>query len=494
MGLRVYNTLTRKKEDFQPVRPGQVGIYLCGPTVYMYCHLGHLVGPVVFDCIKRYLEYRGYKTTLVVNITDVDDKLIKRAGEEGRSVRELAEDVTADYFAVLEKLKVSSIDHFPRATEHIADIIKMVEGLQQKGFAYRVDGDVYFDIAKAKDYGKLSGQRIEELEAGARVAPDERLKNPLDFCLWKSSKAGEPAWDSPWGKGRPGWHIECSVMSMRYLGDSFDIHGGGVDLVFPHHENETAQSESYTGKPFARSWLHHGLSTFKGEKLSKSTGNIIPAADLLKRYHPETVRFLLLSTHYRRPLAYSEERLEEVGQALQNFYRFFQRVERLAGVHPYELPAEVEGEIEAELDTYQQELSNEIDRAKVLFEEAMDDDFNTADAIARLFELVTKVNRYVEERELEHETPGQADKSLLIRAAQRIRQCAKVLRLFEEPVGPAPRAGIEAELVELLLEVRNAARGHRDYQLADRIRSRLGELGVVIEDHARGSTWRREGA
>jgi len=458
----------------------------------MHCHLGHLVGPVVFDCIKRYLEYRGYKTTLVINITDVDDKLINRAAQEGRSVKELAEDIAANFFEVLGKLKVDSVDHFPRATEHIDDIIKMVQGLEQKGFAYRVNGDVYFDITKVEDYGQLSGQKPEELEAGARIARDARLRNPLDFCLWKSSKPGEPAWDSPWGKGRPGWHIECSAMSMRLLGDSFDIHGGGMDLVFPHHENEIAQSESLTGQPFVKYWLHNGLSTFKGEKLSKSTGNIVSAAQILRSHPPEAVRFFLLSTHYRRPLAYSEERLEEVRQGLQNFYRFFQRVERLTGVSPYQLAAEVKGGIEGELDAYQQEVAREIDRTKMLFHEAMDDDFNTADAVARLFELMTKANRYVEDKELEHRGPTEVDKALLLRAAQRIRECGKILRLFEEPPEREPEAGIEAELIELLLEARNSARKSKEYQLADRIRSRLGELGIVIEDHAQGSTWRRE--
>ncbi len=492
MSLLIYNTLTRKREVFESVHPGRVGIYLCGPTVYMESHLGHLVGPVIFDTVKRYLKHKGYQTTLVVNITDVDDKLIKQANEEGRTVQELAQEVTAHYLEILKQLRVTSIDCFPRATEHIQDIIEMVRGLEEKGFAYHVNGDVYFDISKAKGYGKLSGQRPEELEAGVRIARDERLRHPLDFALWKSSKPGEPGWDSPWGKGRPGWHIECSVMSSKYLGDTFDIHGGGLDLVFPHHENEIAQSESYTGKPFVKYWMHNGLANFKGEKMSKSTGNIISAEELLKRHSAETIRFFLLSTHYRRPLTFSEERLKEVRQGLDGFYRLFDRIERLTGRSVYDLPARVEGELQGELDFDQQTFLTDMDETATTFDEAMDDDFNTADAIARLFELVTTVNRYVVDGHLEQHQPAHLDKQLLVRAGERIRECGKLLGLFEEPVESVTPAGLETDLINLLVGVRQMAREKRDFELADRIRDRLSEMGIVVEDRARGSTWRRE--
>jgi cysteinyl-tRNA synthetase len=328
MALRVYNTLTKQKEEFQTVEPDKVGMYVCGPTVYMNSHVGHMVGPVIFDCIKRYLVYKGYETTWVVNITDVDDKLIQRAGQENTSMRELAERVTADYVANLARLGVDSIDVMPKATENIDGIQQIIQALIDKGSAYEADGDVYFSVTTDDDYGKLSHRKIEELDAGARIEVDDRKRHPGDFALWKSAKAGEPAWDSAWGPGRPGWHIECSAMSQRYLGDSFDIHGGGLDLVFPHHENEIAQSETAYGKPFARYWMHHGLMQMDKEKMSKSVGNLVTISELLERHEPETVRFFLLSTHYRRPIDFSDERIDEVGRGLQGFYRFFERFTR----------------------------------------------------------------------------------------------------------------------------------------------------------------------
>jgi len=353
MTLRVYNTLTRRKEPFQPIAPPRVGIYLCGPTVYMYSHLGHLVGPVIFDVVKRYLEFRGYQVTLVINITDVEDKLIQRAREEGRSVEELARDVEADYRECLRALGVTTVDHFPRATEHIGDIIALVRTLLDKGYAYTVDGDVYMDTSRVSDYGRLSGRKVEELAAGARVEVDERKRHPEDFALWKTSKPGEPSWESPWVGGRPGWHIECSAMSTRYLGETFDIHGGGLDLIFPHHENELAQSEAASGKPFVTYWMHNGLAQMGTEKMSKSLGNIVLVRDLLQRENPETLRFLILSTHYRRPIQVSDERFAEVRRALDHFYRLFARVERLTGENVFatdpERSARLAGTLAAEL-------------------------------------------------------------------------------------------------------------------------------------------------
>src|SRR5262245_16424425 len=302
MALKVYNTLTRKKsEDFQTVRPGKVGMYVCGPTVYKPSHVGHMVGPVIFDTVKRYLTYLGYQVTLVVNITDVDDKIIKEATRQKRDWKQLAESVTADYLRNLQLLNVTGIDHMPRATEHIGDIIRMIQGLIERGYAYPADGDGYFDVTRDPDYGKLCHRDPEQLEAGARIEVSEKKRNPGDFALWKGAKPGEPKWDSPWGPGRPGWHIECSAMSMRLLGQTLDIHGGGLDLQFPHHESELAQSESYNDKPFARYWMHNGLMKTGDKKMSKSEGNEIVVSKLLERHAAETLRFLLLSTHYRSP-------------------------------------------------------------------------------------------------------------------------------------------------------------------------------------------------
>src|SRR5438046_2363191 len=313
MALRVYNTLTGQKEEFKPVAPGKVGMYVCGPTVYKPSHIGHMVGPVIFDTVKRYLTYAGYKVTWIVNITDVDDKLIVRARELGTTVKELAEKMTADYLDCLKKLNVAGIDRMPKATEHIDEMIEIMRGLIDKGYAYAAGGDVYFDISKDDDYGKLCNRDPEQLEAGSRVEVSEKKRNPGDFALWKGSKPGEPAWDSPWGPGRPGWHIECSAMSMKLLGKTLDIHGGGLDLQFPHHENELAQSESFNGCTFVNYWMHNGLMKIDGAKISKTHEEeqkkkaTLVVSDIFKRHQPETVRFFLLATHYRRPIDYSEE-------------------------------------------------------------------------------------------------------------------------------------------------------------------------------------------
>src|SRR5437868_3004878 len=320
MALRVYSTLTREKADFAAVtgkKPGEtVTMYVCGPTVYKPSHIGHMVGPVIFDTVKRYLSYLGYKVQWVVNVTDVDDKLIVRARELNTTVKELAEKMTADYLECLRKLNVAGIDALPRATEHVPGMIAMMQGLIEKGYAYASGGDVYFDVTKDPDYGKLCNRDPEQLEAGARIEVSDKKRNPGDFALWKGAKPGEPACDSPWGPGRPGWHIECSAMSMKYLGKTLDIHGGGLDLQFPHHENELAQSESYTGQPFARYWMHNGLMKMGTSKMAGAVGNVINVVDLLKKHAPETIRFLLLSTQYRSPIEYSEERLIEIQKAL----------------------------------------------------------------------------------------------------------------------------------------------------------------------------------
>src|SRR5579884_1532421 len=356
MALRVYNTLSRQKEPFQTVRPGKVGMYVCGPTVYKPSHVGHMVGPVIFDTVKRYLSYLGYDVTLVVNITDVDDKLIHEAARQNTTVSDVAERVTRDYLENLKRLHVTGIDEMPRATEYIEKIIALISGLIEKDHAYPAGGDVYFDVTRDPDYGKLCHRDPEQLEAGARIEVSDKKRNPGDFALWKAAKPGEPKWDSPWGPGRPGWHIECSAMSMDLLGQTLDIHGGGLDLQFPHHENELAQSESYTGVPFVRYRMHNGLmriraakSKIKGDapggsdtelqKMSKSLGNEIVVSEVFRRHEPETLRLLLLSTHYRSPIEYSEDRLAELRRALESFYRFFERFERVTGESFYRLSA-----------------------------------------------------------------------------------------------------------------------------------------------------------
>src|SRR4051812_45064584 len=399
MPLRVYNTLTQTKEPFQTVTPGKVGMYVCGPTVYSPSHVGHMVGPVIFDTIKRYLVYLGYDVTWVVNITDVDDKLIVQAQKDGTTVKELADRVTEDYLGCLGALGVDGIDQMPRATEHIAEIVAMTQGLIEKGFAYPSGGDVYFDVAKAPEYGKLSHRDPEALQAGARIEPTSLKRHPGDFALWKGSKPGEPAWDSPWGPGRPGWHIECSAMSMELLGTPFDIHGGGLDLVFPHHENEVAQSESYTGGPFARTWMHPGLLTKEGRKISKSDpGTIVLMADLLEKYDPDTLRALFLSSHYRRPTDYGPSRLDEIDRGLQTFHHLFDRYGRIAGQGFYDLDApQRRADPRPDLPGFLPDVREHYDRSL----ELMDDDFNPGGALAELFDLVRSLNRFIDAARLE---------------------------------------------------------------------------------------------
>jgi cysteinyl-tRNA synthetase len=494
MTLRVYNTLTRQKEEpFQTVQPRKVGMYLCGPTVYKPSHVGHMVGPVIFDMVKRYLNYLGYQVTLVINITDIDDKLIAQAQKQNTTVFELAERVTADYFRNLERLGVTSVDHFPRATQHIPDIILMIGGLIDKGFAYPAGGDVYFDVTRDPDYGKLCHRDPEQLEAGARIEVSERKRNPGDFALWKAAKPGEPKWDSPWGPGRPGWHIECSAMSMRLLGPTIDIHGGGLDLQFPHHENELAQSESYTGKPFARYWMHNGLMKVGTGKMAKSQGNEIVMTELLQRRPAETLRFFLLTTHYRRPIDYSEERLDEVQRGLEGFYRFFERYQRITGESFYALAAPSSGN-EFNPDGSEREFLADVARLRGAFLECMDDDFNTGGAIGVLYELLTTLNRFADNRQLEGGTAPQASLNDFRRGAVILKELSQILGLFREPLATPARGQdqLVAGLVQLFLDLRAEARKSRNFALADQIRQRLGQLGITLEDRPGGTVWRLE--
>ncbi len=492
--LRIYNTLTREKEDFRPITPGKVGMYVCGPTVYKPSHIGHMVGPVIFDTVKRYLSYLGYEVHWIVNITDVDDKLIVRARELKTTVKDLAERMTADYVECLKKLKVTSIDRMPRATEHIDEMIDIMRGLIDKGYAYAAGGDVYFDITCDHDYGKLCHRDPEQLEAGARIEVSDKKRSPGDFALWKGSKPGEPAWESPWGPGRPGWHIECSAMSMKYLGQTLDIHGGGLDLQFPHHENELAQSESFTGQPFARYWMHNGLLKMGQAKMAGSVGNVVNVVDLLGQHDPETVRFLLLGTHYRSPIEYSEKRLEEVRRSLEGFYRFFERFQRITGTSFYSLqPPTTRRRFEPGEPS--SDFLVEIVRLWEQFMEHMDDDFNTGGAVGVLHETLTTLNRFADSRQLEGTEKKPADMQAFQRAALVLKEFGQILGIFLAPPAAGAEQGEGAELVsglmQLLIDLRAEAKKAKNFAQADLIRKRLTDLGVTLEDRKEGTSWRR---
>ncbi len=509
--IRVYNTLSKTKEPFAPVQPGKVGIYLCGPTVYKPSHIGHMVGPVIFDTIKRYLAYNGYDVTLVVNITDVDDKLIAESSVRKMSMADLAAEMTADYMRNIAALGVDTIDHFPRCTENIDEIIDFAQTLVEKGVAYCSDGDVYFDVSKDPEYGKLSHRRAEAMQGeGGGMA--DRKRNTADFALWKGAKPGEPSWPSPWGKGRPGWHIECSAMSRRLLGRTFDIHGGGLDLVFPHHENEIAQSECCHGQPMAKYWLHNGLMQASDEvgkvggrntrpnegdldaqqagKISKSKGSS-PFRELLQQFSPETIRFFLLATQYRRPIDYGPVRLREVETGLETFYRFFKRYQRAMGESYYEIPAAARRE-EGDFNAGGDPLLIDVAERRTRFLEAMDDDFNTGGAIGDLFDLVRRLNKFVDDEKLDdpqQRTPAKT--ASLRRGAAVLRELAATLGLFRRP--PAEKAaaddGLAGDLMKLLIDLRAEARKKKDFATADRIRNGLTEIGVTLEDRAGGTEW-----
>lgn len=496
MAIKVYNTLSGTKEPFEPVHPPQVGMYLCGPTVYKHSHIGHAVGPVIFDAIKRYLTYKGYKVTFVVNVTDVDDKLIVEANRLGMNMKELAEQVTGNYLACLAELGVYSIDHMPRATECMDAIIALIQRLIGRDAAYELDGDVYFDITRDDDYGKLTRQSADRQESGTRDLAGAAKRNPGDFALWKSAKPGEPSWDSPWGQGRPGWHIECSAMSMSILGETFDIHGGGMDLQFPHHENEIAQSETATGACYARYWMHNGLTRMNTKKMSKSEGNIRTLSDLLQQYSGELLRYFLLSTHYRRPIDFSDESLTATEKGLQTFYRLFDRIERVTGENAYQ-PGPDTGQLDA--DTQLTQLDRDViarsEQFRQRFIEAMDDDFNTASAIAVLHEFAGMINKYVDDAGLEQ--PGESPSAVVALAATRtLLAVARLLGLFEKQVAArggdvGASAGSEETLIDMLLELRSRARKDKQFALADFVRDGLAAQGITIEDRPGETVWHR---
>ena len=506
--IRVYNTLTKTKQLLEPVTPGRLGIYLCGPTVYDRAHIGHMVGPVIFDAIKRYLVYCGYEVTWVVNVTDVDDKLINKAQQRGITMTEVAEENTADYLANLQGLGVDQIDFMPKATENIDEIIRFVQDLIDRGFAYQSDGDVFFDVAKDVHYGKLSNRSADSQQGeGGEAAAKKR--SPGDFALWKAAKPGEPAWDSPWGPGRPGWHIECSAMSRRILGETFDIHGGGLDLIFPHHENEIAQSECCHGKPMVKYWMHNGLMRAgaggkmggRGEreseqatvdtKISRSKG-AGGLADLIAEQGGQTLRFFLLRTHYRSTIVYGPEGLAEAQTALESFTRFFERYERIAGENFYGLPP-IRRRQDGALALDHNPLLEEVARRRDAYLAKMDDDFNTGAAISELFELLHVLNKFIDQHDLENPAARQPDHlASLRRGAVTLRELTALLGLFRE--APESSAAAQHQLVEpllaLLVDLRNQSRQRKDFAMADQIRGRLGELGITLEDRKDGTIWR----
>jgi len=519
MPLRVYNTLTREKEDFQTIEQGKVSMYLCGPTVYKPAHIGHMVGPVIFDTVKRYLAYSGYEVTFVINITDVDDKLINKATELGMEVKALAEQMTEDYFDNLNLMGVDSIDHFPYATDYINDMQEMIQSLIDKDSAYPLNGDVYFNVTNDEDYGKLSGRNVEQMLAGTRAETNDQKRNPADFALWKGSKPGEPAWESPWGPGRPGWHIECSVMSCKLLGETIDIHGGGLDLMFPHHENELAQSESATGKTFVRYWMHNGLmqagkTTGKlggdhdktgdkpqeqsaedaqiAGKLAGSAGAESVKTAVFAHHHPEAVRFFLLSTHYRSPIDFSLDNIAKTEKAMEGFYRLFDSFERITGTSFYALSTAATREQSADLNGIPDALQASVTDLRNRFLEAMDDDFNTGGAIGILFELRKAINGFINSEKLE-EAASDDQKSQLTTLGTMFKELANLVGVFRNPIEKSSGAddAFVDGLMDLILDIRKQAREDKNWAVADKIRDALNELKVTIEDGKADARWSR---
>ncbi|WP_131072867.1 cysteine--tRNA ligase [Clostridioides difficile] len=464
--MKVYNTLTRTKEEFVPLEEGKVKMYVCGPTVYNYIHIGNARPFIIFDTLRRYLEYRGYDVTYVQNFTDVDDKIINRSHEEGISPEEVAAKYIKEYFVDCDGLGIKRATVHPQVTDNIQQIIEFIKELEYKGYAYAVNGDVYFDTNKFEGYGKLSGQKQEDLEAGARIEVNDQKRHPMDFVLWKAKKEGEPGWDSPWGEGRPGWHIECSVMSKRYLGETIDIHAGGQDLTFPHHENEIAQSEARSGKIFSKYWMHNGYININDEKMSKSKGNFFTVRDISKLYDLEIVRFFMLSAHYRNPVNFSDEMLNQAKAGLERLYNTKEKLEfTLSNL------------VESPLTEKEVELVKELDDFRQKFIDAMDDDVNTADAVSVIFELAKLINSNVDEN-------------------SSLEFAKKCLDEFNEFTGVLNIVNKKKDTVldkdiEELIQKRTDAKKNKEFQLADDIRQQLLDMGIVLEDTRQGVKWKR---
>ncbi|MBN1104668.1 MAG: cysteine--tRNA ligase [Deltaproteobacteria bacterium] len=483
MSIRLYNTATHMKEDFHPLLPGKAGIYVCGVTVYDLCHIGHARSAIVFDVLARYLRARGYEVTYVRNFTDIDDKIIDRARSVGKETSLLAQEYIDAFYEDMDRIGVLKADHEPRATEHIEGMIEMIRTLMDKGVAYLEGGDVFYSVTRFDSYGALSGRKLDEMKAGSRIAVDDRKRHPMDFVLWKGAKPGEPRWSSPWGPGRPGWHIECSVMSSHFLGTTFDIHGGGRDLLFPHHENERAQAVAANGGGFARYWVHNGFVTVESEKMSKSLGNFLTIRDALKIYHPEVLRLFLLSKHYRSPLDFSRTAVLEFQSGLVRIYRTLQRLEEILGPPPTDESLLEKERLSGGLDTPFLEQAARV----------MDDDLNTAGAIGLLFEKVKEMNRSMDAltggSEGEILSRLRADRSELL-------AFAGVLGLLRQRPGDffreasSPEPPLPEEDIERLIEERARARAEKRWTDADALRDRLKEKGIILEDGPKGTSWR----
>lgn len=483
MTISIYNTLAGSKVPLETIEPGIVKLYVCGITAYDYCHIGHARSALVFDMIVRYLKYRGYKVKFIRNFTDIDDKIIKRAAEQDTTCEELSERFIEKFREDMAQLKVDAPDIEPKATEHLPEIIEMIEDLIDKKMAYPANGDVYYRVNELKDYGKLSGRQIEDMQAGARITVNESKEHPMDFALWKASKPGEPIWDSPWGPGRPGWHIECSAMSRKYLGDTFDIHGGGKDLIFPHHENEIAQSEGATGAPFARNWIHHGFVTIKDEKMSKSLKNFLTIREVLADHHPEVLRLFVFSTHYRTPLDYSATALKDSAIGLERLYNCVAAIEELSGSNNT-------------TPTISKKDAEKIRCLKDRFTEAMDNDFNTAQGLGLIFETVKDLNRV---RQQLPTNPGNNDVNFLQDNAGQLLELCKIMGLLTET--PATylqnlRQDALSDLqispteIDELISERQQARKEKNWALADEIRDILLEKKIELKDSADTTTWK----
>ena len=464
--MKLYNTLTRTKEEFIPLEEGKVKMYVCGPTVYNFIHIGNARPFIMFDTLRRYLQYKGYDVTFVQNFTDVDDKIIKRGHEEGISPEEVADKYIDEYFVDADGLGIKRADVHPRVTDNIQQIIDFVKDLEDKGYAYEVNGDVYFDTKKFEGYGKLSKQNQDELEAGARIEVNSQKRHPLDFVLWKSKKEGEPGWNSPWGEGRPGWHIECSVMSSRYLGETIDIHAGGQDLAFPHHENEIAQSEARSGKTFSNYWVHNGYININNEKMSKSKGNFFTVRDISKQYDLEIVRFFMLSAHYRNPVNFSDEMLNQAKAGLERLYNAKEKLEFT-----------ISNLAESSIKDSEKELVNELESYKNKFINAMEDDLNTADAVSAIFELSKFINTNVNE-----ESSLEFAKLCL----DKFNELTQVLNIVNKK-----NDDILDKDIEELIQKRADAKKNKDFKLADDIRQELLDKGIILEDTRQGTKWKR---
>jgi cysteinyl-tRNA synthetase len=485
MSLRIYNTLTRSKEEFVPRKQGRVDIYQCGVTPYDYTHIGHARQYVFWDTVRRYLEYRGWEVFCVQNVTDVDDKIISKAGAKGVKPEEISEEYHKDFMEVMDMLGVERPDVMPKVTQHIPEIIKLIQGLIEKGHAYQADGDVFFDVTSFPGYGKLSRRSIDDMMAGARIEINPKKRNTMDFALWKSAKPGEPSWDSPWGAGRPGWHIECSALALEYLGSGFDMHGGGDELIFPHHENEIAQSEAFTGKePFARYFVHHAMLNIDDIKMSKSLGNFFSVRDVLKEYEPGVIRYFFASRHYRSPANYGVEELEAADTA---YGRLVSTLD--AGRRALAEADKAESKVEDVEETSALDLMTDANEAERKFIQGMDDDFNTAVGIAALHDLARSINEFL------HTKGGMAtcdreDLKGLRKAVNTLETVGRVFGLFQETGSPGD-SGLSESLVSLLIEVRNDLRLKKEWALADKIRDSMKDIGIILEDTATGTIWKR---